>query len=103
MSTTLGTGPDRTRIGRHSIHDRDGAVVGYELLFTSGQGTDGAGPRARDLATSDVICTDVGQFGLDRLGARRNLYVSMTRALLTGELPMPFGPYHVVLEVRLRG
>ena len=53
----------------------------------------------RDRSTSEVISTAFGQFGLHRLGERRNLYLNMTRALITGEMPMPFGPHNVVLEV----
>lgn len=53
----------------------------------------------RDRSTSEVISTAFGQFGLDRLGERRNLYLNATRALITGAIPMPFGPQNVVLEV----
>ena len=97
--TSAAARPARTRIGRRSIHDRDGTVVGYELLFRPGPGMSNAGPDAQDRSTSEVISTAFGQFGLSRLGERRNLYLNMTRALITGELPMPFGPHNVVLEV----
>jgi EAL and modified HD-GYP domain-containing signal transduction protein len=90
---------DRTKIGRQSVHDRDGVVVGYELLFRARPGLEAADEQTRDLSTSEAICTAFGEFGLHRLGARRNLYVNMTRGLLTGQLPMPFGPHNVVLEV----
>jgi EAL and modified HD-GYP domain-containing signal transduction protein len=46
-----------------------------------------------------VISTAFGEFGLHRLGERRNLYLNMTRTLITGEMPMPFGPHNVVLEI----
>jgi c-di-GMP-related signal transduction protein len=98
-STSAGVRPDRTKIGRRSIHDRAGTVVGYELLFRPGPGMSNADPAVRDRSTSEVISTAFGQFGLHRLGERRNLYLNMTRALITGELPMPFGPHNVVLEV----
>jgi c-di-GMP-related signal transduction protein len=90
---------DRTKIGRQSVHDRDGVVVGYELLFRARPGLEAADEQTRDLSTSEAISTAFGEFGLHRLGARRNLYVNMTRGLLTGQMSMPFGPHNVVLEV----
>jgi c-di-GMP-related signal transduction protein len=100
MSSTSSTArADRTKIGRRSIHDRAGTVVGYELLFRPGPGLSGASAAARDRSTSEVISRAFGEFGLDRLGERRNLYLNATRALITGEIPMPFGPQNVVLEV----
>src|SRR3954452_6457528 len=100
MSSTSSTErADRTKIGRRSIHDRAGTVVGYELLFRPGPGLSGASAAARDRSTSEVIATAFGQFGLHRLGERRNLYLNATRALITGAIPMPFGPQNIVLEV----
>jgi EAL and modified HD-GYP domain-containing signal transduction protein len=81
------------------VHDRAGVVVGYELLFRARPGLEAADEQTRDLSTSEAISTAFGEFGLHRLGARRNLYVSMTRGLLTGQMSMPFGPHNVVLEV----
>jgi EAL and modified HD-GYP domain-containing signal transduction protein len=90
---------DHTKIGRQSVHDREGVVVGYELLFRARPGLEAADEQTRDLSTSEAICTAFGEFRLHRLGARRNLYVNMTRGLLTGAVPMPFGPHNVVLEI----
>jgi EAL and modified HD-GYP domain-containing signal transduction protein len=87
------------RIGRRSIHDRSDLVVGYELLFRPGPGLADADEATRDRSTSEVISTAFGEFGLHRLGERRNLYLNMTRTLITGGLPMPFGPHNVVLEI----
>lgn len=87
------------KIGRRSIHDRAGTVVGYELMFRPGPGLSGASAVVRDRSTSEVIATAFGQFGLHRLGERRNLYLNATRALITGVIPMPFGPQNIVLEV----
>ena len=89
----------RMKIGRRSIHDRNGTVVGYELLFRPGPGMSQASAGVRDRSTSQVISTAFGEFGLHRLGTRRHLYLNMTRSLITGEMPMPFGPHNVVLEV----
>ncbi|HST84311.1 MAG TPA: HDOD domain-containing protein [Kineosporiaceae bacterium] len=98
-STSSAVRADRTKIGRRSIHDRTGTVVGYELLFRPGPGLSEASAAARDRSTSEVISTAFGEFGLHRLGERRNLYLNATRALITGAIPMPFGPQNVVLEV----
>jgi len=98
-STSTAARPDRMKIGRRSIHDRVGTVVGYELMFRPGPGLSAASAVARDRSTSEVIATAFGQFGLHRLGERRNLYLNATRALITGEIPMPFGPQNIVLEV----
>jgi c-di-GMP-related signal transduction protein len=97
-STSTGEHTDRVKIGRRSIHDRVGTVVGYELLFRPGPGA-GDSAAARDRSTSEVIATAFGQFGLHRMGERRNLYLNATRALITGAIPMPFPPQNVVLEV----
>ena len=96
MDGTTATRADRTRIGRRGVHDRDGAVVGYELLFSSGP--DGVGDAA-DVALSRVMTTAFGEFGLHRLGPRRSLFVNATRAFVTGRVPLPFGPHGVVFEL----
>jgi c-di-GMP-related signal transduction protein len=90
---------ERIKIGRRSIHDRSGMVVGYELLFRPGPARDDVDDATQDRSTSEVISTAFGEFGLHRLGERRNLYLNMTRTLITGEMPMPFGPHNVVLEI----
>jgi EAL and modified HD-GYP domain-containing signal transduction protein len=88
---------DRTKIGRRGVHDRAGAVVGYELLFSAALGA--AGDEPPDLAVSRVMTTAFGEFGLHRLGPRRSLFVNVTRAFVTGAMPMPFSPHGVVLEL----
>lgn len=99
MTTQPAPTADRTTIARQSIHDRDGTVIGYELVFRAGAGLDDASEDAVDSALTEAIRTTFGEFGLDRLGARRNFHVALTRGLLTGAQPAPFGPYHVVLEL----
>jgi c-di-GMP-related signal transduction protein len=89
----------RAKIGRRSIHDRPGNVVGYELIFRPGSDLAGAPISVRDHWTTKAITTAFGGFGLNRLGEERYLYFNATRALITGEVPMPFGPQNVVLEV----
>jgi EAL and modified HD-GYP domain-containing signal transduction protein len=97
MDGTTATRVDRTRIGRRGVHDRSGAVVGYEMLFSTGTGEAGGEPP--DVAVSRVMATAFGEFGLHRLGPRRSLFVNLTRAFATGRLPMPFRPHGVVLEL----
>lgn len=117
MSTTAHTASaadhDATplvRVGRQGIFDAAGRLLGHELLFR-GLSTDEAAISANpqtptgyasnmeDHATSHVISSTFGDFGVEELGRGLPLYINMTRAFLTGELPMPFGPDGVVLEI----
>ncbi|MFP5347281.1 MAG: EAL and HDOD domain-containing protein [Actinomycetes bacterium] len=102
----------RSRVGRQGIYDRDGALVAHELLFRGtsdlsaelpvpGAATSGVGSSAsaQDRATSQVIAATFGDFGLDELAGGRPVFLNMTRGFLVDELPLPFGPKGVVLEV----
>lgn len=95
------------RIGRQGIFSGRGRLLGHELLFRglaqgeqdpleSSLGHDG---NAEDQATSHVIAATFGDFGIHELSAGLPLYINMTRAFLVGDLPMPFGPGGVVLEI----
>jgi EAL and modified HD-GYP domain-containing signal transduction protein len=96
MDGTTAARADRAAIGRRGVHDRAGAVVGYEMLFSAGGD---AGGEPGDVVVSRVMTTAFGEFGLHRLGPRRSLFVNLTRSFATGRLPMPFGPHGVVLEL----
>ncbi|WP_460461271.1 EAL and HDOD domain-containing protein [Angustibacter peucedani] len=120
MTVTVGGGSGTSsdvvsplaRIARQAIHDRDGAIVAHELLFRGGSSnaadlsmaapsplrSEGA-PSVGDLATSQVITSTFGDFGVDQLGNGKPLFINLTRAFLVGSLPMPFGPSDLVLEV----
>lgn len=94
------------RIGRQGIFNAQGRLLGHELLFRgtaeSSEPVRAEGERigrAEDEATSHVIAMTFGDFGVQELGAGLPLYINMTRAFLLGELPLPFGPDKVVLEV----
>ncbi len=105
-----------TRIARQGIYDRDGRLVAGELLFR-GHHADQAGlpstwdavhddslaaiaaEAAADQATSHVIVTTFGDFGVERLGGGRPLFINVTRSFLAGDYPLPFGPEGVVLEI----
>lgn len=104
----------QARIGRQGIYDRDGVLVAHELLFgglweTSGvtgvtevQTAPGHEARlsAADAATSQMITTTFGSFGISRLGCGLPLHFNMTRAFLVGDLPLPFGSDGIVLDIR---
>ncbi len=105
-----------TRIARQGIYDRDGRLVAGELLFR-GHHADHSGlpstwdavhddslaaiaaEAAADQATSHVIVTTFGDFGVERLGGGKPLFINVTRSFLAGDYPLPFGPEGVVLEI----
>jgi c-di-GMP-related signal transduction protein len=95
------TPPPGTRlvhVGRQPLYDRNGKIVGYELLFR-GQ-ADAAQASAQDAyATSQVIVNAFTEFGLDQLVGGRLGFVNITREFLVGDLPLPFPPHMAVLEV----
>ena len=105
-----------TRIARQGIYDRDGRLVAGGLLFR-GHHADHSGlpptwdavhddslaaiaaEAAADQATSHVIVTTFGDFGVERLGGGKPLFIDVTRSFLAGDYPLPFGPEGVVLEI----
>ncbi len=102
----------QARIGRQGIYDRGGVLVAHELLFGGlwetpalVGGLELAGgldtrPTAADGATSQVIATTFGAFGVSRLNGGLPLHLNITRAFLVGDLPLPFDPDGIVLNVR---
>ncbi len=85
-------------VGRQEIYDRELGVVAYELLFrdlSTAESASGSG----DSATSSVIVNTFSEFGFDELLGGKVGFLNLTRAFLVGELPLPFGPERVVLEV----
>ena len=85
-------------VGRQPIHDADGRIVAYEVLFRSGAEDEHA-ERGDTSATVRVIANTFGEFGLTDLAGGLPCFVNLTREFLTGRLPLPFGPEHAVLEV----
>ncbi|WP_432842967.1 EAL and HDOD domain-containing protein [Dactylosporangium sp. CA-092794] len=85
-------------VGRQPIYDRDGAVVGYELLFRAGTEADSAA-RVDEHATARVLVAAFTEFGLDELTGGRVCFLNVTRSFLTGRLPLPFDYSQAVLEV----
>lgn len=88
----------QVRIGRQAIHDADRRIVGFELTFRSpagGPGTDTVGEQA----TSHVIASTFGTFGLETISDGRPVFVDVTRSFLTGVIPVPVDPGDVVIVV----
>ncbi len=85
-------------VARQPIVDARGALVGYELLFRHAA-TAGAASAAGDAATTATILAAFAEFDPAQLLAGRPGFVNLTRAFLTGALPVPFLPRVAVLEV----
>jgi c-di-GMP-related signal transduction protein len=91
-----GTAPS-VHIGRQPIYDAD-RIHGYELLFRSDSEARVATSHGAS-ATGTVIHNAFAEFGLNSLVGDRRCFINVTREYLTGQLPLPFGPEQVVLEV----
>jgi c-di-GMP-related signal transduction protein len=85
-------------VARQPIFDTSGDVVAYELLFRGRM--DAVDAQRRDsYATSQVVVNTFTEFGVDEVVGDRTCFINLTREFLVGELPLPFSPDHVVLEV----
>jgi c-di-GMP-related signal transduction protein len=91
-------GTQLVHVGRQPIFDKTGDVVAYELLFRGSMDAVEAG-RRDTYATSQVIVNTFTEFGIDEVVGDRTCFINMTREFLVGDLILPFGPDHVVLEV----
>jgi EAL and modified HD-GYP domain-containing signal transduction protein len=84
------------RVGRQGLYDARRSLMAYEVLFHSGS----AGEKhLGDRATSQVIATTFGTFGVDRIAGSRPVFIGFTRAFLTGIFPIPVEPAGVVVEI----
>jgi EAL and modified HD-GYP domain-containing signal transduction protein len=88
----------RVHVGRSSIHDRDRAVIGYELSFRD-HADESTTLDDHDSSTTSVILSTFTDFGLQSLVGPRLAFINMTSPFLTGRLPIPFAPDGTVLEV----
>jgi EAL and modified HD-GYP domain-containing signal transduction protein len=99
---TAATADDReaasyVHLGRQPIYEGD-RVFGYELLFRAD--ADARVATAHDAsATGTIIQNAFVEFGLPSLVGHRRCFINVTREYLTGQLPLPFGPGQVVLEI----
>jgi c-di-GMP-related signal transduction protein len=91
-------GSATAHVGRQPIYDRDGAVVGYELLFRAGTEASSAA-RVDEHATARVLVAAFTEFGLEELTGGRVCFLNVTRSFLTGMLPLPFDYSQAVIEV----
>jgi c-di-GMP-related signal transduction protein len=86
-------------VGRQPIFDVNREVLGYELLFRAGSAAQTADVREGNLATAQIIVKTFAEFGIRSLVGPGLAFVNVTRPFLVGELPLPFDPGGVVLEV----
>ncbi len=86
-------------VARQAVHDARRQVVAYQLMFRGQDGARGGPVGEGEQATTQVIASTLGTFGLDSIADGRPAFVNFTRAFLTGMLAMPVGPDKVVLEV----
>ncbi|MCO8273566.1 HDOD domain-containing protein [Actinoplanes sp. TRM 88003] len=93
-----GDGTKLVHVGRQPIFDAQGDVVAYELLFRGSMDAVAAG-RQDTYATSTVMINAFTEFGIREVAGDRLCFINLTREFLAGELPLPFGPAQVVLEV----
>ena len=87
-------------LARQPIFDNDLKLFAYELLFRNNQDNEsGVDDLNGDKATSQVISHTFLEFGIDRVLGNKPGFLNLTRAFLTGELPLPFKTKNIVLEV----
>jgi EAL and modified HD-GYP domain-containing signal transduction protein len=92
------TASSSVHVGRQPIHDAQGHLHGYELLFRD-TATATSADADGDGATTATILAAFSEFGSENLLGGRTGYINVTRAFLVGELPLPFAPENAVLEV----
>lgn len=87
------------RVGRQGLYDAKRTLVAYELLFRGSEPAADDDGAAGDQATSQVIASTFGTFGLEAISDGRPVFINFTRAFLTGVIPIPIEPDRVVVEV----
>ncbi|GAB2611830.1 histidine kinase [Paractinoplanes abujensis] len=97
-SSESADGTQLVHVGRQPIFDVHGDVIAYELLFRGSMAAVAAG-RQDTYATSTVMINAFTEFGINEVAGDRFCFINLTREFLAGELPLPFGPAQVVLEV----
>ena len=92
---------DSVLIARQPIFDTQLNVYAYELLFRGSLSSTESGVNEfnGDLATTQVINHTFMEFGIDRVIGNKRAFINLTRAFLTGEIPIPFDHSQVVLEI----
>ncbi|MGF1661472.1 MAG: EAL and HDOD domain-containing protein [Kineosporiaceae bacterium] len=88
-------------VARQGIYDRDGSVVGYELLFRlppADQAPELTTEAEHERATAEVIRAVLEREPLDD-GDGPLLFVNVPRAFVVGDLPLSLPPERLVVEV----
>jgi c-di-GMP phosphodiesterase len=85
--------------GRQSIHDRQLAVVGYELRFTTPDGVRPDSDSASEYEMTSEVVFGALNIGLDRLVGDKRIFCHADRALLVGSVPLTILPERTVIEV----
>ena len=85
-------------IARQPIYDTRSGLYGYELLFRRAALSTSA-DQDDDAATTATILAAFAEFGAGDLLGGKPGFINLTRAFLTGELPLPFAADAAVLEV----
>ena len=86
----------QVRISRQGIYDVDRTLVAYQVRFDADE-LDAPGGVER--ATSKVILSTLGTFGLDNISGGRPIFIEFTPAFLTGQIPIPLEPDRVMIAV----
>ncbi len=89
---------DGVAVARQPILDRDGGLLGYELLFRE-PNTEAAGVIDDRAATSTVILDGLFDVGLLDLVGDNVAYVNVSRDFLLSVRPLPLPARRVVLEL----
>ncbi len=90
---------DQAYIGRQPIFDKELHTFGYELLFRSGGSKESAGVIDGNAATSQVMVNTFLEIGIENIVGTGYAFFNLTHEFLTGEIPIPFNPGKIVLEV----
>lgn len=86
----------QVRICRQGIYDASRTLVAYQVRFDTDEAH---GSEAVERATSKVILSTLGTFGLDNIGGGRPIFIEFTPSFLTGGIPIPLEPDQVVVVV----
>jgi EAL and modified HD-GYP domain-containing signal transduction protein len=89
---------ESVHVARQPIYDDRTLLYGYEVLFRRAAVSTFA-DQDDDGATTATILAAFSEFGASDLLGGKPGFINLTRAFLTGELPLPFAPEAAVLEV----
>ncbi len=90
----------QVRVSRQAIYDPGRRIVSYAVRFEPVGSLPGDGvPGSGEQATSHVIASTFGTFGLTMISNDRPVFINVTRAFLTGVIPIPVDPDFVIVEL----